>query len=157
MNKNVFWSSEGSENESASEWLLYRVKGDSPAWITHVCLENFKTLFQDNFPIYPPLKVRFSFGFVPEQFHYTSEHYEVAENDELQVFPVLPMIVAANYVKVHLIGKPNKQKSNNLHYVAIRYVEIRGLDSVGIAENGLQETFESFCTAIVENEKLEKF
>jgi len=86
----------------------------------------FQALFQYNDPIFPPSKVRFKVGCVPEKYHYTSPLYEFQHNALDQYFSLLPDIVIGKYVKVELYGKPSIQSTDNKHYIALQKVSCQG-------------------------------
>jgi hypothetical protein len=44
------------------------------------------------------------------------------------VFCLLPDIVVGEYIKINLIGKPAIQSADNLRYIAIRFLGVKGIN-----------------------------
>jgi hypothetical protein len=122
---NSFWSSTGSKTTDSTEWLLYQTD-DSPSVIAGVTIAAFQAKYQTDDPIYPPLKVRFRVGFVPDHYHYTSELFKYDNNAEDQMFTLLPDLVVGKYIKVEFYGKPQTQEGDNKYYIALQKVSVFG-------------------------------
>lgn len=95
----------------------------------------FQALFQYNDPIFPPSKVRFRVGCVPNRYHYTSPLFTFENNAQDQYFSLLPDIVVGKYLKVELHGKPSVQETDNKYYIALQKVSYQGclVDSKNIS------------------------
>lgn len=51
-----FWSSTGSPEAGADEWLTYRLEGPACA-VSYVTLAVYKATYQIGHPVYPPAQV----------------------------------------------------------------------------------------------------
>mmetsp|Transcript_12641 Transcript_12641/g.11189 ORF Transcript_12641/g.11189 Transcript_12641/m.11189 type:complete len:260 (-) Transcript_12641:519-1298(-) len=94
----------------------------------------FQALFQFNDPIFPPSKVRFKVGFVPDKYHYTSPLFTYEDNAQDQYFSLFPDVVVGKFLKIEFYGKPKKQDTDNKNYIALQKVSLQGIhvDSVQI-------------------------
>jgi len=124
-NLNNFWSSSGSNSKDSTEWLSYKIEGEA-CLISSVSVSAFQALFHTNDPIYPPSKVRFLVGMIPNQFHYTSPLFDYQQNSSDQFFHFLPEVVVGKYLKFEMYGKPQMQSIDSKYYIALQKVSCQG-------------------------------
>jgi len=126
-NDDAFWSSKGSSKVDSSEFLVYKLRRP-------VCIINFVDVhvfcasFQRGKPTYAPQFIRISVGFSPEEvgMHYISPQYPVKNTRDVQRFYLeVPQI--GQYVRLHLIGRQQRQPGDELWYTVLRYLEIVGI------------------------------
>ncbi|XP_002961963.2 F-box protein At4g00755 [Selaginella moellendorffii] len=138
-----YWSSTGQKLETVPEFLTYRM-------VTPLCvveeikLRPFEAFFQYGSPIYSPKFVRFYFGYQacrapgghswsnphPDGnyvWKYVSPMYPVEQADSLQTFRLpRPVVCIGGIFQVELIGRVQKQSTDQLYYICICHVSAQG-------------------------------
>lgn len=78
-------------------------------------------------------------------YHFKSQRYKVIEDtDQEQEFILAPHVVMGEYIKINLIGKPKIQRMDNKHYIALRYVGVKGYQKEHISDPHVQTLLNTF-------------
>ncbi|XP_076945349.1 F-box protein At4g00755-like [Bidens hawaiensis] len=144
-NRGSYWSSKGSNDTETPETLIYSLTANICV-ITEINLHPFQALFQFDFPIYSSRFVRFRMGhpkscndlnydFVDAQecaddkfiWTYTSQMFPVIQQNRLQRFKLPePVICIGGYLQVELLGRVQKQASDDKYYFCVAHVQAIG-------------------------------
>ncbi|PSC68186.1 Long-chain-alcohol oxidase FAO1 isoform A [Micractinium conductrix] len=120
-----FWSSSGSQEPEAAEFLLYKLR--SPlCLLRHVQITVFRAGYQWGAPLYPPSYVSFQAGPSPWSLAPPALKFPVAATDAVQTFPLPADLPLGRYLRINLHGKRQKQLQDMQFYHAIQSVEAFG-------------------------------
>lgn len=150
----AYWSSAGSEQHDADDWLVYRLAAEVCV-VSAVRLRPFRAFFQAHQPVYSPLRVRVMLGALGEDaggygapgeaaaerdgvdsavYHYTSPEFDVAQADELQTLTLpAPIICFGGVLRLQLCGRAQSQAADNRYYVCLAHVCAEGKPWYGFA------------------------
>ena len=76
--------------------------------------------------MYPPRSIQVFIGNDQENFHYSSQEFNVLISEKYCTIQILPEIVIGKYVKIDFIGKITCMPNTNLYIVAIEFLDIIG-------------------------------
>ncbi|XP_060205451.1 F-box protein At4g00755-like isoform X2 [Lycium barbarum] len=141
-----YWSSKGHADPDASETLIYKLKADLCV-ISEINVQPFEAFFQPGKPIYSAKSFRFRLGHpknsvdendmlqVPQEqpaddefiWTYTSEVFPMAQENCLQKFKLPePVLCIGGYLQIELLGRVQRQHTDNLFYICIGHVRVLG-------------------------------
>ena len=158
----AYWSSAGSELQSAEDWVQYRL-ASHVCVVTAVGLRPFRAFFQYHTPIYSPLSARVMLGQLSEdaggygtagdtpdggafQAQYVSPEFPVAQVDELQTLTLpAPVVCLGGVLRVQLCGRAQTQAADNRFYVCLTHLNATGRPWYGFSpsDNGRGLVFDS--------------
>jgi len=132
-----FWSSKGSGDIESGEHLVYKLL--QPVCIVQkVHLFAYKGLYASGPRTYTPQFFKVSVGFSPhlEDMHFTSEKLLFENTEAMQTCEFKePQI--GGYLRLDLIGRRERQPSDNLYYTVLRYVAVIGVPLEELSEKPL--------------------
>jgi len=123
MHMRNYWSSAGSASASDNERLVYEL-AHPVCVVTSIGLSAVQAFWQEGRPVYAPRAVRVHLGLGPDRVHATYTVEDVRQVSGLQTWR-LPVPVVASWMALELLGKPQRQPGDNLHYIALSYVGTR--------------------------------
>ncbi|KAI8819550.1 uncharacterized protein EV422DRAFT_598028 [Fimicolochytrium jonesii] len=105
-----FWSSKGTADAEAGEWLTYRMR-QMVCVVTKVVVTPYKARYQRGMPVYAPRSISFHVGFhpEPEKMHYSSDMFAMQNENGKTPDGV------------------QKQPGDNLYYTVLQSVNCLGL------------------------------
>jgi hypothetical protein len=120
----TFWSSGGSPTPEASEWLLYELPKPERICDVHIRTYDHSQIQGNPENLYAPVKVQILVGDTPEHFTFVSKEFEYCRRSlNNQSFSLLPNFAVGRFVKVLLIGKPQRQVGfDDQYYLALAFV-----------------------------------
>eukprot|EP00357_Protocruzia_adherens_P007551 CAMPEP_0114988344 /NCGR_PEP_ID=MMETSP0216-20121206/9544_1 /TAXON_ID=223996 /ORGANISM="Protocruzia adherens, Strain Boccale" /LENGTH=264 /DNA_ID=CAMNT_0002351109 /DNA_START=74 /DNA_END=865 /DNA_ORIENTATION=- len=118
----LFWSSEGSD-PNGKEYLIYQFRG----WVhvKEIMLSAYKAWFMPGGPTYSANSIKISVGSKVGDYHFVSKEFLMDHHNQWQFF-IVPGFVVGKVVRIDLIGKPERQASDNLYYHAFNYALASG-------------------------------
>ncbi|XP_060218773.1 F-box protein At4g00755-like isoform X6 [Lycium barbarum] len=141
-----YWSSIGHSDPNASKTLVYKLKADLCV-ITEIKIQPFKVYFHHGKPICSANSVRFRLGHpkssrdksdllhLPQQqpaddkfiWTYTSEEFPMRQENRLQQFKLPESVLCiGGYLQIELLGIAERCDIDDLFYICIRHVKVRG-------------------------------
>ncbi|CAN4125782.1 unnamed protein product [Withania somnifera] len=141
-----YWSSIGHSNPSAQETLTYKLKADLCV-ITEINIQPFEVYFHRAKPICSAISVRFRLGhlnpsrdksdllLLPQEqpadnkfiWTYTSEEFPMKQENCLQQFKLPESVLCiGGYLQIELLGIAQICDIDNLFYICICHVKVRG-------------------------------
>ncbi|XP_078151725.1 F-box family protein [Carex rostrata] len=142
-----YWSSGGQVDPTVPESLMYQLAHDV-VFVHEIRIEPFSAFFHYGAPIYSSKFVQFKLGYtkqhVPLSFSerhqyldliadenyvwtYISPQFPMQQENVLQSFKLpRPVLCIGGVVKVELLGRVQKCYIDNLYYICICHVQVRG-------------------------------
>ncbi|KAM3264407.1 F-box protein [Capsicum annuum] len=139
QNMPSYWSSIGHSDSNAMETLIYKLKADLCV-ITEINIQPFEVYFHLGKPICSAKSVRFRLGHLKSSIDksdlrhgdkflwtYTSEEFPMRQENRLQQFKLPePVLCIGGYLLIELLGIAQICDIDNLFYICIRHVKVRG-------------------------------
>ncbi|KAJ3146837.1 hypothetical protein HDU86_008395 [Geranomyces michiganensis] len=123
-----FWSSKPSPSATTSEWLTFSL-AHTISVVHSVRIRPYKATYQRGMPIYAPRMMQIAIGMTPdpEQMHFWSRIYVVANIDADQEIIIAPQLVAGSFLHLRLIGRYQTQPGDEMFYTVLGRVQCFGL------------------------------
>ncbi|TYI19479.1 hypothetical protein ES332_A07G167400v1 [Gossypium tomentosum] len=134
-----YWSSKGQKNPAVPETLTYRLIADLCV-VTEIKIRPFQAFFQFGYPIYSAKSVRFRMGHIKDAdescqdsgtdrfaWTYTSQEFEMAQENRLQTFKLLePILCIGGILQIELLSRVQRQEIDGLFYICVSHVQVVG-------------------------------
>ncbi|KAJ4784123.1 F-box protein [Rhynchospora pubera] len=141
-----YWSSSGQVDPTVLESLTYQLNFDL-GFVDKISIQPFKAFFQLDDPIYSSKYVRFKMGYSKSPnmstnfkldqgrltadenyvWTYISPEFPMLQEDIQQAFRLpRPALCIGGVVKIEFLGRIQKQDMDDLFYICIRNVQVKG-------------------------------
>ena len=147
-----YWSSEGSEDVSSSEELLYQL-AHPICLVSSLTIEFYQAHWQLGQPVYCPQTLRVAF-YLGTNLQETISLGPVQRTPNAQVYPFSRPIVA-NQIRLILEGRTAKQPSDELWYTVVQYVEVMGRTLPSLKDKQVCQALVNYASRFITKEDLQ--
>ncbi|KAL5727690.1 hypothetical protein ACHQM5_000857 [Ranunculus cassubicifolius] len=136
-----YWSSKGESDDSVPETLIYKLNSGL-CFIDEINVQPFQAHFHIGFPIYSAKAVQFRVRYRKSLLHailgphsdgdfertnYVSPVFPMTQENCLQKFELPEPVLCINGIlEIDLLGRVQKQRSDNLYYICVSHVQVVG-------------------------------